>query len=146
LLAKQRRGPELAFQLLFYPIMGRPDPSAQRFDTPWMTTATLCRAIEAAFPDAASRILPTAFPLDARLDDLNDLPPALIIVAEADPLCTQGEAYARRLIQAGVQASASRYLGTIHDFVSLNALAASPATRGAIAQATAALRAALYGP
>ena len=143
LLAKQRRGPEIAFQLLLTPILAAPDPAAPAL--PWLTPAMLDRCIAAEFPDPASRRLPTAFPLEATLEALNDLPPALVIVAEADPLCAQGEAYARRLVQAGVSATASRHAGTIHDFAVLNALAGTPATRGAIAQATAALRRALYG-
>ncbi len=55
----------------------------------------------------------------------------------------EGEAYARKLAQAGVRVTAVRYNGTIHDFVLLNALAATPAVRGALAQANDALRKAL---
>ena len=52
----------------------------------------------------------------------------------------EGEAYARKLIEAGVRVTATRYLGTIHDFVMLNAITNTPAARGAIAQANEALR------
>lgn len=145
MLAKQRRGPEIVFQLLFYPILAEPQPTHDA-SGPWLNRAMICRYIDAAFPDPASRRLPTAFPLLATPEALNDLPPALVIVAEADPLCGQGEDYARRLVEAGVRATATRHLGTIHDFVALNALADTPAARGAIAEATAALRQALYGP
>jgi alpha/beta hydrolase fold len=55
----------------------------------------------------------------------------------------EGEAYARKLWEAGVRVTCTRYIGTIHDFVILNAIADRPAARGAIAQATAALRSAL---
>lgn len=55
----------------------------------------------------------------------------------------EGEAYVRKLSQAGVQVTSARYNGTIHDFVRLNALAQTPATRAAIAQANATLKSAL---
>ncbi len=55
----------------------------------------------------------------------------------------EGEAYAHWLMQAGVPVTAARYLGSIHDFVLLNAITATPAPRAAIAQAVAAIRAAL---
>ena len=59
---------------------------------------------------------------------------------EADVLRDEGEAYASKLRQAGVRVTAVRFQGTIHDFVMLNALAYSAATRGAVALATAWLR------
>ena len=68
------------------------------------------------------------------------LPPALVITAENDPLRDEGEAYARKLKEAGVQVTAVRYNGTIHDFVLLNALRNVPSTQAAIAQATAGIR------
>jgi acetyl esterase len=98
---------------------------------------------EAYLPDAAVRKQPTATPLSASLDQLAGLPEALIIVDENDVLLDEGEAYAHKLSNAGVRVTAVRYNGTIHDFVMLNALADTPATRGAIAQAVGALRGAL---
>ena len=62
---------------------------------------------------------------------------------ENDVLRDEGEAYIRKLQQAEVPVIGLRALGTVHDFVMLNALAATPATRGAILQATALLRRAL---
>ena len=85
----------------------------------------------------------TASPLRASLEQLKGLPPTLIITAEADVLRDEGEAYARKLSDAGVRVTSVRYNGTIHDFVMLNALADTPATRAAIAQAVGALRQAL---
>jgi alpha/beta hydrolase fold len=67
----------------------------------------------------------------------------LLITSENDVLRDEGEAYARRLADAFVRVTCTRYIGTIHDFVMLNAIADTPAARGAVAQAITALRAAL---
>ena len=64
----------------------------------------------------------------------------LVITAENDVLRDEGKAYAHKLMEAGVVVTATRYLGTIHDFVVLNSLSDTPAARAAIAQAGAALR------
>jgi len=98
---------------------------------------------DAYLPDPAVRKQPTTTPLSASLDELAGLPEALVIVDENDVLRDEGEAYARKLSNAGVRVTSTRYNGTIHDFVMLNALADTPATRGAIAQAISALRGAL---
>jgi acetyl esterase len=71
------------------------------------------------------------------------LPPALVITAENDPLRDEGEAYARKLQDAGVPVTAVRYNGTIHDFVLLNAIKDVPSTRAALKQASEAIREAL---
>jgi acetyl esterase len=81
------------------------------------------------------RTEPTASLLCASLDQLRGLPPALVITAQADVLRDEGEAYARRLRQAGVDVTAMRYEGIIHDFMMLNALAGTNAARDAIDQA-----------
>jgi acetyl esterase/lipase len=85
----------------------------------------------------------TASPLRATTDDLAGLPKALVITGEADVLRDEGEAYARKLRQAGVDVTATRYEGIIHDFVMLNALRGTNAAGAAIAQATSYLRDAL---
>ncbi len=72
------------------------------------------------------------------------MPPALVIVDENDVLRNEGEAYARKLSQAGVRVTSMRYHGTIHDFVLLNAIAETPAARSAIAVANDTLRSALH--
>ena len=71
------------------------------------------------------------------------LPPTYLCVDEADPLRDEGEAYAAKLRSAGVPVTTVRYDGTIHDFMLLNALSETRATRAAIGQATAFLRAGL---
>ena len=147
LLAKERRGPNIVFQLLFCPVVSDVIDTGDNTtfeDDLWLTRSAVRDFLDAFFPDSASRQQVTAFPLKASLEQLNDLPDALIIVAENDVLRSQGEAYARKLIRAGVNVTSTRYNNTIHDFVVLNALADSGAARGAIAQANAALRTVFY--
>jgi acetyl esterase/lipase len=86
-------------------------------------------------PDNATRKDPTVSPLQASIDQLKGMPPALVIIEELDVLRDEGEAYALKLMQAGVAVTATRYLGTIYDFVMLNAITDTPAVRGAIDQA-----------
>ena len=146
LMAKQRRGPKIALQLLFYPVTdaGFDTLSYTRFaDGPWLTKRAMQWFWDAYLPDSASRNEPTATPLNASFDQLAGLPEALVMTDENDVLRDEGEAYARKLSNAGVRVTSARYNGTIHDFVMLNALADTPATRGAIAQAVGALKGAL---
>ena len=91
-------------------------------------------------PDAKTRDNPYVSPLRASIEQLTGLPPALVITAENDPLRDEGEAYARKLKEAGVSVDAVRYNGTIHDFVALNALRQVPSTEAALKQITAGLR------
>ena len=70
-----------------------------------------------------------ASPLQATVEQLKGLPPALIQVAESDILRDEGEAYGRKLDEAGVKVTTVRYNGMIHDFGLLNGLAEEPAVR-----------------
>ncbi len=81
-----------------------------------------------------------ASPLNAPIDKLKGLPPALVITNEYDVLRDECEAYAHKLMDAGVHTTAVRFLGTIHDMVMLNALAETPAARGAMELASIKLR------
>jgi acetyl esterase len=143
LLAKERSGPPIRFQALFYPV------TDANFDTgsytefadgPWLTRNGMKWFWNAYLPDEAKRRDPHASPLRASLEQLEGLPPALVITDENDVLRDEGEAYAHKLAQAGVKVTAVRYLGMIHDFVMLNGVAAAPAARSAIAMANAMLR------
>src|SRR3954453_16191427 len=97
-------------------------------------------------PDLARRAEPFASPLRAGDDLLAGLPPALLIVDEADVLRDEGEAYAERLLAARVAVTPVRYDGITHDFMMLNPLSDTRATRAAVAQAIATLRQALHTP
>jgi acetyl esterase len=143
MLAKERGGPKIIFQLLFYPVTDAnfETPSYQQYaDGPWLTREGMKWFWDNYAPDIHTRAEPAASPLRASIRQLRGLPPALVITDENDVLRDEGEAYARRLMQAGVPVLATRYLGTIHDFVMLNAITATPAPRAAIAQANDALR------
>jgi acetyl esterase len=138
LLAKQRGGPPIHFQVLFYPVTDADfdTPSYQQFAQGYFLTRQSMKWFWDQYaPDVAIRMQATASPLRATIDQLRGLPPALVINGECDVLRDEGEAYARKLIQAGVHVTALRYLGTIHDFVMLNAITDTPAARSAIAQA-----------
>jgi acetyl esterase len=144
LMAKERSGPRIRFQVLFYPLVDylTSNGSYRTFaDGPWLTARTMqwMFDLQGFTGDEGS----AAFPLRASLEELRGLPDALIITDD-DILQEEGEAYAAKLGQAGVRVTAVRYNQTIHDFVMLNPLADTPAVRGAVRQAISALRSALY--
>ena len=146
LMAKVRRGPKIDLQVLFYPVTDDnfATESYKRFtDGPWLTKAAMEWFWNAYLPDHAKRKEVTAAPLKASLDELRDLPDALVIVGENDVLRDEGEAYARKLSNAGLRVTSIRYNETLHDFVLLNPLADTPAVRAAIAQAVCTLKHAL---
>jgi acetyl esterase len=143
LMAKERRGPKIDVQVLFYPavsLMFDTGSYASFANGPWLTRQAMESFWNAYLPDVTARNQITAVPLNASIDQLTGLPDALIIVAENDVLRDEGECYAHKLARAGVRVTSTRYNGTIHDFVMLNALADTPAARGAISQTNALLR------
>ena len=117
LAARDRRGPSLNFQLLVYPVTARDyqTGSYQKNAEGYMLTRDAMQwywdHYLASDADASN---PYAAPLEAA--DLSGLPQALVITAEFDPLCDEGEAYAGMLKAAGSDAEASRYDGMIHGF------------------------------
>src|SRR5215469_2256983 len=146
LMAKERGGPQIAAQVLFYPVTNAnlDTDTYQRYaDGPWLTREAMRWFWDSYLPDKEQRLEITASPLQATPDQLHGLPPALIINGEHDVLRDEGEAYARKLTQAGVTVTQVRYAGTIHDFVPLNPITDTPAPRAAIAQAASYLRSAL---
>ena len=146
LMAKQRGGPQIAAQVLFYPVTDHNlDTSTyQRYaEGPWLTREAMRWFWDSYLPDQERRSEITASPLRASSEQLRGLPPALIINGEHDVLRDEGEAYARKLTQAGVPVTQVRYAGTIHDFVLLNPITQTPAPRAAISQAASYLRTAL---
>ena len=88
---------------------------------------------DAYLPDVEARASAYASPLRASDQQLAGLPPAFVAVDECDVLRDEGEAYAARLRANGVDVTTVRYDGTIHDFMMLNPLAATRATRAAVA-------------
>lgn len=84
-----------------------------------------------------------AFLADAHPDHLAGMPPTLLITAEADPVRDEGEVLAGLLRQAGVATTSVRYGGTVHDFIALDALAATASVKAALRQATSSLALAL---
>ncbi len=143
LLAKERKGPSIMYQVLFYPVTDASfnTRSYEEFaQGPWLTKAAMEWFWNAYEPSKAARSAYILSPLSASLEHLKGLPPALIISAENDVLRDEVEAYAHKLMQAGVQVRAMRCLGAIHDFVMLNPLADSPSTQAALALAQATLQ------
>lgn len=142
LMAKERKGPRIAHQLLFYPVTDDVSDNAsyREFGNgPFLTRKAMDYFLAANFP-AERRGDVLAFPLKASVEELKGLPSATVIVAENDLLREEGEAYGRKLLQAGVPVTSTRYNGTIHDFVMLNPLAGSGAAKAAISQAASELR------
>jgi acetyl esterase/lipase len=146
LMAKQRGDVRLTHQVLFYPVT---DAS---FDTEsyhafaegyFLRRDAMKWFWDQYTTEEAERAQITASPLRATVEQLTGLPPALVITAEADVLRDEGEAYAAKLRAAGVPVTALRVLGTIHDFVMLNALRETRAAELAIGLAAGTLRKAL---
>ena len=143
MMAKERNGPDILFQLLFYPVtdVNFDTASYKEFATDHFLTLEAMKWFwDNYLPDKEKRNEPTASPLKASLEQLKGLPTTLVINGEFDVLRDEGEAYAHKLIEAGVKVTAVRYLGTIHDFVMLNPITETPATRAAIKQANEMLR------
>jgi acetyl esterase len=143
LMTKDRNGPKIAYQVLFIPATDASVDTASYHE--YGTSRFLARAFmkygwDLYAPDAATRDIDYVSPLRASPQALAGLPPALVITAENDPLRDEGEAYARKLKEAGVPVTAVRYNGMIHDFVLLNALRSLPEVASAIQQASDGIR------
>ena len=118
--ARDRGGPPIALQVLIYPVtdadFNRPsyiDPANELL----LTRRGMVWFWDHYLPDASRRTEPDASPL--RADNLSGLPPSVIITAEHDVLRDEGEAYAVRLLEAGVAVDLQRYAGQMHGFFTL---------------------------
>ena len=147
LMAEGRGDVRFIHQSLYYPVTDAAmnTPSYEQFAEGYHLTAKAMAWFWAAYaPDPETRSNAYASPMQASDQQLAGLPPALVIVDECDVLRDEGEAYAARLRTNGLDVTTVRYDGTIHDFMMLNPLAETHATRAAIAQAIATLRKALH--
>ena len=121
-MARDRKGPNLVYQLLIYPAtdMRMTAPSIkENADAPLLTSAAMDWFIEHYLSCEQEKSDPLASPLLAA--DLSGLPAAFILTAECDPLRDEGEAYGRRLEEAGVPVDVKRYAGMPHGFFSFGA-------------------------
>jgi acetyl esterase/lipase len=144
LMAKDRGGPKISYQVLMIPATDATVDTESYHE--YGTGRFLARSFmkygwDLYAPDAATRNNPYVSPLRANLQQLRGLPPALVITAENDPLRDEGEAYARKLKEAGVNVIATRYNGMIHDFVLLNGIQTDPEPQAAIRQMSAEIKA-----
>jgi acetyl esterase len=143
IMAKEKKGPEIKLQILFWPV------TDARFDTEsyekfgedrFLTSSVMKWMWDQYTTDAEERASRYVSPLQATVEELKGLPPTLIQVAENDILRDEGEAYGRKLDEAGVEVTTVRYNGMIHDFGLLNALADLPTTRSLFEHAAAELK------
>lgn len=142
ILARERGGPKVAFQLMIYPVTDYNDdrPSSHEFADGYLLTKNMMEYFWGHYlvrPEDGKH--PQASPIKAT--SLAGLPPAMVITAECDPIRDQGEAYAQRLKEAGVPVELKRYEGAIHAF--FNLAGAIDSGRQAIEDAGAALKRAL---
>ncbi len=140
LMARDRGTPSLVYQLLIYPVTDTSLETASYRENAdgYMLTRDGMRWFWGHYIGDDDRCNPYAAPL--RAESLSGLPPALVITAEFDPLRDEGEAYARRLREAGVSAKLKRYDGMIHGFFGMGAFI--DRAREAVGDAVAGLKAA----
>jgi acetyl esterase len=143
LMAKAKGSPQIKLQILMWPIVDADfeTESYRQFGKKRFLTNSLMKWMYDLYTtDPKQRKEIYASPLQATIEQLKGLPPALIQVAESDILRDEGEAYGRKLDEAGVTVTIVRYNGMIHDFGLLNGLAELPATRSLFVQAAAELK------
>jgi acetyl esterase len=148
ILAKQRGDVTFLHQSLYYPVTdaGQDTDSYREFaDGPFLFAKSMAWFWDAYLPEKDKRAEITVSPLRAPTDVLAGLPETFLIVDENDVLRDEGEAYARRLTEAGVRTTSVRYNGVLHDFMMLNPIRETAAATGAIEQACRVLHKALHG-
>ena len=143
LMAKKNGGPEFKLQILLWPIVDA-DFETESYhlfgEDRFLTKPLMMWMYDQYTTDPEQRKEIYASPLQASVEQLKGLPPTLIQVAENDILRDEGEAYGRKLDEAGVSVTTVRYNGMIHDFGLLNALAKEPAVRSMFEYAAAELK------
>ncbi|MDB5152609.1 MAG: alpha/beta hydrolase [Mucilaginibacter sp.] len=143
LKAKEQGGPRIKGIIMMWPIVDAEfDTESYRLygQDRFLTTPLMEWMYDQYTTDQRQRKEIYASPLNATVDQLRDLPPTLIQVAENDILRDEGEAFGRKLDEAGVKVTTVRYNGVIHDFGLLNGLATIPQTRELFIQAAAHLK------
>ncbi|HEX4282480.1 MAG TPA: alpha/beta hydrolase [Solirubrobacteraceae bacterium] len=143
LMAKERGDVKFVHAGMYYPVTDAAMDTAsydEFADGPYLSRKEMEWFWDAYTTDPAQRSEITASPNQATVEQVKGLPPTFLCVDEADVLRDEGEAYAAKLRLAGVPITTVRYDGTIHDFMLLNTLSQTHATRAAITQATAFLR------
>jgi acetyl esterase/lipase len=143
LMAKAKGGLHIKLQIMMWPIVDasfETNSYHQFGDKRFLTTPLMKWMYDMYIADPEKRQDIYASPLQATIEQLQGLPPALIQVAESDILRDGGEAYGRKLDEAGVKVTTVRYNGMIHDFGLLNGLAEVPAVRSLFVQAAAELK------
>ena len=146
LMAAERGDVHFVHQSMYYPVTdaAMDTDSYEQFAEGYFLTAKAMEWFWDAYaPEVDHRSEPFASPLRADDEQLDGLPPAFVVVDEADVLRDEGEAYAARLRGAGVPVTTVRYDGMTHDFLMLNPLSGTHASHAAVAQATSILREAL---
>lgn len=143
LMAKEKGTPEIKSQILMW-LVADSDferDSWKEFGADRFLSAPLMKWMwDLYIPNAEDRKNIYASPLQATVEQLKGLPPALIQFAENDILSDEGADYGRKLDEAGVEAATVRYDGMIHDFGLLNALANEAGTKALIVHAAAELK------
>jgi len=140
LMAHDRGGANIIYQQLLWPALSADldTESYQEYgEGRFLPRAFMQYGWDNYLADADARKHRYAAPLRATIDELRGLPPTLIQTAENDVLRDEGEVYARKLDEAGVDVTSVRYNGVIHDFGLLNALVDVPSTKTALRQAAA---------
>ncbi|MBL0912749.1 MAG: alpha/beta hydrolase [Bacteroidia bacterium] len=143
LMAKDKKGPEIKLQLLLWPVTNADfeTGSYNLFAEERFLTKNMMKWFwDNYLPDRSKRTEIYASPLQAVTEQLKGLPPALVQTAENDVLRDEGEAYARKLNEAGVDVTLTRYAGQIHDYGLLNPLAHIASVQTALLQAAAFLK------
>jgi len=146
LLAKEREDLQIGFQLLLYPVTDarlKTESYSTFEDGPWLTKASMRWFWNAYEPNYTHTKDILIAPILATSEQLQGLPPALIITAENDVLRDEGEEYARHLIQAGVPVQSYRALGAMHDFLLLTPIQHATIITGTIELINMVLRARL---